>query len=49
MPLGKNTRYRWKGKGPKAVRLAFQGNKVVEVKKQGEPAKMVAPPRSNKT
>ena len=37
MPLGKNVRYRWKGK----VRLAFKGNKVIETKKKGGKAKKV--------
>jgi len=41
MPL-KGARYRWKTyhSGEK-VRLAFKGNKVVEVKKEGKPAKKV--------
>ncbi len=36
MPLGKGVRYRWK-KYPngKMVRLAFRGNKVIEVKPKG--------------
>ena len=36
MPLGPNVRYRWKTypSGEK-VRLAFQGDKVIEVKKKG--------------
>ena len=44
MPLPKGTRYRWKTypSGEK-VRLAFArgSNKVVEVKKEGKPAKKV--------
>ena len=39
MPLGKGVRYRWKN----GVRLAFKGNKVVEVKKKGGEAKMLVP------
>ena len=34
MPLGKGVRYRMKN----GVRLAFKGNKVVEVKKKGHKA-----------
>ena len=42
MPLGKNIRYRWKTTtGGKKIRLAFKGNKVVEVKKKGGKAKRV--------
>lgn len=42
MPLGPGVRYRWKSypSGEK-VRLAFKGSKVVEVKKQGKPAKKI--------
>lgn len=44
MPLGGNVRYRWK-KTPKGkVRLAFRGDKVVEVKKKGGEAKKVGNP-----
>ena len=35
MPLGKGIRYRWTKRGGKKIRLAFRGNKVVEVKKKG--------------
>jgi hypothetical protein len=42
MPLGKGVRYRWKvTKGGKKIRLAFKGNKVIEVKKKGGQAHMV--------
>lgn len=42
MPLGKGVRYRWKKtKKGKMVRLAFKGNKVIEVKKKGGEAHMV--------
>ncbi len=42
MPLGKNVRYRWKEtKSGKKIRLAFKGDKVIEVKKPGQPAKRV--------
>lgn len=41
MPIP-GARYRWKRyPGGKKVRLTFQGNKVVETKKPGKPAKMV--------
>jgi len=40
MPLGKNIRYRTKGKGKNRVRLAFKNNKVVEVKKGDKKAKL---------
>ena len=36
MPLGPNVKYRWKTyPSGKKIRLAFQGNTVVEVKKKG--------------
>lgn len=35
MPLGPGVRYRWIKKGGKMIRLAFRGNKVIEVKKKG--------------
>ena len=42
MPLGKGVRYRWKtSKSGKKARLAFRGNKVIEVKKKGGKAHMV--------
>ena len=42
MPLsGKNIRYRWVKRGGKMIRLAFRGNKVVEVKKKGGKAHRV--------
>lgn len=42
MPLGKGVRYRWKKtKSGKKIRLAFKGNKVIEVKKKGGKAKRV--------
>lgn len=44
MPLGPGVRYRWTdpGKpGGKKVRLAFKGNTVIEVKKEGSSAKLV--------
>lgn len=42
MPLDKDTRYRWKKtKSGKKIRLAFKGNKVIEVKKKGGKAKRV--------
>jgi hypothetical protein len=42
MPLPKGTRYRWKTtKSGKKIRLAFKGNKVIETKKKGKPAKKV--------
>jgi hypothetical protein len=40
MPIP-GARYRWIRKGGKMVRLAFVGNKVVEVKEKGHEAKMV--------
>jgi hypothetical protein len=40
MPLGKGVRYRWKKyKSGKKVRLAFKGDKVVEVKSGRKGAK----------
>lgn len=44
MPLGPGVRYRWKD----GVRLAFKGNKVIETKKKGEQAHMVASARKNR-
>ena len=42
MPLGKGIRYRWKKtKSGQKIRLAFKGNKVIEVKKKGGKAKRV--------
>ena len=35
MPLKGHVRYRWKTTPKGKVRLAFRGNKVVEVKKKG--------------
>ena len=39
MPVPKNARFRFKGKGKKRVRLTFVGNKVIEVKKMPEKKK----------
>jgi len=36
MPLGKGVKYRTIHRGGKLIRLAFKGNKVVEVKEVGE-------------
>lgn len=41
MPLGEGIRYRWKKTKKGKIRLAFKGNKVVEVKKKGGKAKRV--------
>jgi hypothetical protein len=42
VPLGPGVRYRWKTTSSgKKVRLAFRGNKVIEVKKKGGKAKRV--------
>ena len=42
MPLGRGVRYRWKTyPSGKKVRLAFKGNKVIEVKPKGEKAKII--------
>ena len=42
MPLKGNIRYRWKTtSGGKKIRLAFRGNKVVEIKKKGGKAHRV--------
>jgi len=38
---GQKPRYRWVKRGGKKIRLAFCGNKVVEVKKKGGKAKKV--------
>jgi len=46
MPLGSGVRYRWKKtKSGKKIRLAFRGNKVIEVKKKGGKAKRVGKKR----
>lgn len=50
MSLGKNVRYRWKKmKSGKMVRLAFKGNKVIEVKPKGGKAKRVKQTKKRKT
>lgn len=42
MPLGPGVRYRWKTtKSGKKIRLAFRGNRVIEVKPEGGKAKRV--------
>ena len=42
MPLGRGVRYRWKTyPSGKKVRLAFKGNKVIEVKPEGGEAKII--------
>ena len=48
MPLGKGVRYRWVRKGGKMIRLAFRGNKVIEVKKKGGVAHRVNTKRKSK-
>jgi hypothetical protein len=40
MPIP-GARYRWVKKGGKMIRLAFVGNKVVEVKEKGKEAKRI--------
>jgi len=45
MPIPGGARYRWKTyPSGKKVRLAFQGDKVVEVKPKGGEAKMIRQP-----
>lgn len=49
MPLKGRIRYRWKKtKSGKKIRLAFRGNKVVEVKKKGGKAKRVSSKRKGR-
>ena len=48
MPLGPGVRYRWKKTKRGKERIAFRGNKVVEVKKKGGKAHRVGGRRKSK-